>query len=77
LEKAENHRKEWTHVDIDVLADPQLNNFQKALKLKRTYSAVLNAVHKNGFTSEREPMPDPKNGQWHLFWEFEELEVVA
>lgn len=76
-ERAENHGKEWTSVDVEVLADPGLTTLQKALRLKRTYVATASAVQKNGFGSSREPLPDPHDSLWRLFWEFAGEEVAS
>lgn len=78
-ERAENHGKEWTSADMETLSNPELTHFQKALRLGRTLDAVSSAVQKNGFSSRRQPLPDPASSEWLLFWEFEieDLEGVA
>ena len=74
LERAENHRKEWTSSDLEVLKDESKTVLQKALELQRTYQAVTHALHKNGLTSEPVRLGDPSDSAWHLLWEFDDLD---
>lgn len=72
-EHAVNSGNEWTSADLEVISDPSMTTFSKAMQLKRTYAATQSAVHKHG-ASSRPQLGDPEAGRWHLFWEFPELD---
>lgn len=54
----------YTELDHKVLADPDLTNLQKALRLGRTYSAVNTMCHNAGHTSRRDGLGDPERDVW-------------
>lgn len=54
----------YTELDHKVLADPDLTNLQKALRLGRTYSAVNTMCHNAGHTSRRDGLGDPEHDVW-------------
>lgn len=77
LERAENNGNEWTAKDVQVLSDPGKTTFEKALELKRTYSATCTALHKHGLTSKPDFAQMDKDA-WRLFWEFDfDLETAS
>jgi len=45
-------RMEYTTTDHEVMRDPDLTVLQKALRLKRTYSAISTQAHRNGYRSK-------------------------
>lgn len=53
LPLAEKAGQPYTLADHAVLSDPDLTNFEKAITLKRTYSAVVGAVQVNRYRSRR------------------------
>lgn len=77
LERAENNGKEWTSVDVEVLADPNKTVLEKALELKRTYAATENAQQRHGFSAKQRPRGNPHDSAWRLFWEIEDLAVAS
>lgn len=62
-ERAHRHGQEWIDTDHEILADPDLTAFEKAIRLGRTYNAVRQAVHVNGYTS-KVGRGDPVEGVW-------------
>lgn len=65
LPLAENSKQEYTEADHVVLSDPSRSNLDKALALRRSYLAVLQAVSKNGYSS-RIGLPNPEQEQWFI-----------
>lgn len=63
LPTATNHRNSWVEKDHEVLADPDLTRFEKAVRLGRTYLAVVHQCTSNGYDSRR-GRGDPIKGQW-------------
>lgn len=68
LPYAVNNRKEYTEADYQVLADPELTAFEKAIRLGRTYSAVCQMVHTAGYRS-KVGRGDPLKGQWFIHFQ--------
>jgi len=65
LPGAVNNGNEYTEQDMDVLRDPDLTLFQKALMLKRSYLGVAGAAHRYGFPSAV-GLGDPERDQWMI-----------
>lgn len=63
IDRAENRGQPWTEKDMQVLADPDLTIFQKALMLKRTWAGVQVAAQKSGFKN-KVGLGDPERDQW-------------
>lgn len=63
-QKAERHGQPYTESDYEVLADKSLTDFQKALRLQRTYSGVVNARRAAGLQSIPEGLGDPERDVW-------------
>lgn len=64
LPLAENHRQDWTLADCAVLEDKSLSDLDKALKLKRTYLAVVNQMTTRGLKPRPATYGDPRIEQW-------------
>lgn len=62
-ERATRNGEPWLEADMATLADPDLTNFEKAIRLGRTYKATVTAVSKNGFAS-KVGRGDPAQVQW-------------
>lgn len=62
-EKAHHHGQPWVEADHAILDDPESTILSKALRLGRTYSAVANQCHANGYRS-LVGLGDPIKGQW-------------
>lgn len=77
LEQAENRGKEWTTKDLEVLEDPNKTVLAKALELKRTYAGTMTALVKNGLTSKPEPIGNPDDSAWRLFWDITDMAVAS
>jgi len=60
---ADNNGNEYTEADHAVLSDPTMSNLAKALMLKRSYIATLQAVYGNGYVS-KVGTPDPDRERW-------------
>ena len=65
MARAENSGKDWTEKDMEVLSDPDLTVFEKAILLKRSYSAVQIAANRRGF-AHRVGLGDPERDQWFI-----------
>lgn len=63
-ERAERNGQPWLESDMEVLADPDMTLFQKALALRRTYAATQQAAHKFEFPSKTPALGDPERDQW-------------
>lgn len=63
LERASRHGETWLDQDHEILRDPDLTAFEKAIQLGRSYAATRRAVQENGYTS-RVGRADPVKGQW-------------
>lgn len=59
-----NNRKEYTEADHAVLSDPTLTHLEKALELRRTYTAVSSYASKHGYKSHRYALGDPAHDRW-------------
>lgn len=62
-DRATNSGNEWVAADHVVLDDPETTILSKALRLGRTYAAVSQQCHKNGYPS-LVGHGDPIKGQW-------------
>ena len=65
-ERAERAGQEYTSDDLRVLSDPDITVIEKALRLGRTYHAVVSACHQRGYTSKK-GRGDPTNWQWSIY----------
>lgn len=65
LPNAKRKREPYLDADHVILRDSALTNFEKAIKLKRTYHAVCGQVHKHRYTS-RVGKGDPMKGVWQI-----------
>lgn len=63
LPGAVNHRQPWTEKDHEVLSDSDLTGLEKALRLGRTYMAVVSQCRDHGYRS-RHGQGDPMKGRW-------------
>jgi hypothetical protein len=63
-ERAERHGEPYTEADYETLADTSLTDFQKALRLKRSYSGVKNARRAAGLKSMPQGLGDPERDIW-------------
>jgi DNA-binding CsgD family transcriptional regulator len=64
LEKATNLGKEWTSSELELIADPNRTNFEKAIILGRSYYGVATRCAKLGLRSRKEELGDPTDDQW-------------
>lgn len=62
-EHATRHGQPWLGADHEVLRNPDLTTFEKAIQLGRTWAATHQAVSQNGYTS-RVGKGDPMKGRW-------------
>lgn len=63
LPLATKHGQPWTESEFDILRNPDLTIFEKALACRRTYWATSGACHVNEFKSKR-GLGDPERDQW-------------
>lgn len=77
LDRAENHRKEWTDADITVLADVSKTVLEKAVELKRTYLATQSALCNHGFTSKKPDFAAMEKAAWRIFWNIADMAVAS
>jgi hypothetical protein len=77
LETATNSRKEWTGAEIEVLHDMTLTNFEKAIRLGRTYYGVNAAMCKLGLRERKPQLGDPTEAQWFIRLRKELQEALA
>lgn len=63
-EGATRHGEPYVEADYEVLADVTLTDLEKALRLKRTYSAVKNARRAAGLKSKPDGLGDPERDVW-------------
>jgi hypothetical protein len=63
-QQAERHGQPYTESDYEVLADKSLTDFQKALRLKRTYAGAVHARRAAGLKSKPEGLGDPERDVW-------------
>lgn len=62
-DRASRHGYPWNESDVPVLKDSSLSAFEKALKLKRSYSSVRNQCVKEGYSS-KVGKGDPTLARW-------------
>lgn len=64
VDRAEKAGEPYTDADFEVLADQSLTDFQKALRLRRSYGAVQGARQRAGFKSKPDGLGDPERDIW-------------
>lgn len=64
LRGADRAGEPYTEADYDVLADQSLTDFQKAIRLKRSWKAVGSARRAGGFKSKPDGLGDPERDVW-------------
>lgn len=64
LQRATRVGEPYTEADYEVLADQSLTDFQKALRLGRSYKATKSARNAAGLKSKPEGLGDPERDIW-------------
>lgn len=60
-------RSPWTDEDFSIASNPSTTILQKAIELKRTYSAVSTACSRMGYRSlDPNSLGDKSDGQWQI-----------
>lgn len=65
LRNAEKNREPWTEADDAVLRNPDMSTIEKALLLRRTYSAVGHQLHERGYKFGAR-LGDPATHHWSI-----------
>lgn len=64
VERAARAGEPYTEADYEILADQTLTDFQKALRLQRSWQATSSARRAAGFKSKPDGLGDPERDLW-------------